>query len=102
MSSNNAGLSRYEQETIINFNNKEDYATIYTRDPVILRKLAKLAKKYLDAYTLIEEDEISKTYKCSKRLIRFGNPPKKLSEEEKELRRQLLSKYAFKKKDDKE
>ena len=32
-------LSRYEQETIINFNAGEEMATVYTRDPAVMRKL---------------------------------------------------------------
>ncbi|MEE3344068.1 MAG: hypothetical protein VZS44_08265 [Bacilli bacterium] len=83
MSDNRTGLTRYEQETVINYNNEEQYATIYSRDPNVLRKLAKMKEKYPDAYEVIEEDKLSKTYKCSKKLIRFGNPPKPLTEEEK-------------------
>ena len=90
-------LTRYEQETVVNFNNGDKTATIYTRDPYILSKLAKLAEKYPDAYKVIEEDEISKTYECSKKLIRFSAPPRQLSEEEKEINRQRLAQYAYQK-----
>jgi hypothetical protein len=31
-------LSRYEQETVINFNAGEDIATLYTRDKAVTRK----------------------------------------------------------------
>jgi hypothetical protein len=31
-------LSRYEQETVINFNAGEDTATLYTRDKAVTRK----------------------------------------------------------------
>ena len=32
-------FSRYEQETIINFNAGEETATLYTRDKAIMRKV---------------------------------------------------------------
>ena len=46
-------LTRIEQETIINSNNAEKMAEIYTADPVMIRKLDKLVEKYPDAYTEI-------------------------------------------------
>lgn len=39
-------LSGYEQETVINYNQAEDAASVYTHDPKLLRKLARLAAKY--------------------------------------------------------
>ena len=38
-------LSNYERETIINFNEGEDTASIYTHNRWLLRKLAKLAQE---------------------------------------------------------
>ncbi|WP_294457091.1 hypothetical protein [uncultured Allofournierella sp.] len=38
-------ISRLEQETIINFNEAEPMATIYTHNGALKRKLAKLAKE---------------------------------------------------------
>ena len=32
-------LSKYEQETVINFNAGEQTATVYTRDKAVMRKL---------------------------------------------------------------
>lgn len=97
MADGRTGLTKWEQETVINYNNEEKTATIYSRDPNVLRKLAKMQEKYPNAYKLISEDKLGKTYECSKKLIRFGNPPRELSEEEKERNRQHLAKYAFKK-----
>ena len=39
-------LSRYEQETIILYNQAEQAASVYTHDPKLLAKLARLADKY--------------------------------------------------------
>ena len=39
-------LSRYEQETIILYNQAEQIASVYTHDPKLLQKLARLTEKY--------------------------------------------------------
>ena len=41
-------LSLYEQETILLYNQAEDTADVYTHDPKLLKKLARLAEKYPD------------------------------------------------------
>ena len=41
-------LSLYEQETILLYNKAEDTADVYTHDPKLLKKLARLAEKYPD------------------------------------------------------
>lgn len=41
-------LSRYEQETVINYNQAEQTASVYTHDPKLLKKLARLQEKYPD------------------------------------------------------
>jgi len=38
-------LSRYEQEVVINFNADEDEATVYTANPVWIRKMDKRIEK---------------------------------------------------------
>jgi len=45
-------LSRYEQETIINFNEEEDTASIYTHNPKLREKLLRLTVKYPDKVRL--------------------------------------------------
>ena len=39
-------LSRYEQETIILYNQAEKTASVYTHDPKLLEKLERLTKEY--------------------------------------------------------
>ena len=39
-------LSRYEQETVINYNEAETTASVYTHDTKLLAKLSRLAAKY--------------------------------------------------------
>jgi hypothetical protein len=41
-------LSKYEQETIINYNEDEDTASVYTYDKKLRKKLEALALKYPD------------------------------------------------------
>ena len=45
-------LSRYEQETIVNYNAGEQTATLYTRDKAVMRKLDTLVADYPDTYNL--------------------------------------------------
>lgn len=73
-------LTRWEQETIINYNNEEKTAIVYTSDPVIQRKLDKFVKKYPNDYKCtkvqeVAEDQFSKEYwLSSKKLISFRAP----------------------------
>ena len=43
----------YEQETIINFNAGEEMATVYTRDPAVMRKLDALVIEFPEVYRCI-------------------------------------------------
>lgn len=67
-------LSRYEQEVVINLNADEDEATVYTANPVWLRKMDKLNKEFPEVIRLKSWTEVSKTYILPKNLIRIGKP----------------------------
>lgn len=43
-----ANLTKYEQETIINYNNEEKTASIFTYDKSLIRKLDKRLSEYPD------------------------------------------------------
>ena len=45
-------LSRYEQETIVNYNAGEQTATLYTRDKAVMRKLDTLVADFPETYKL--------------------------------------------------
>ena len=47
-------LSRYEQETVVNYNAGEQTATVYTRDKAVMRKLDTLVADFPDTYKLVE------------------------------------------------
>ncbi len=75
-------LTRWEQETVVNYNNEERTCSVYTADPVVMRKLDALCEKYPEQYKCIKVTDISKTYEFDKKLISF-RAPKILTEEQK-------------------
>ena len=86
------GLTRYEQETCINYNRDEDFMTVYTAGPALMRRLKKLP-----AYELVEVSKqdgkvIAMTFKADKKLVLLRSKILKveLSEEEKARRAALL------------
>ena len=46
-------LSKYEQETVINFNAGEQIATVYTRDKAVMRKFDALVIAFPEVYKLV-------------------------------------------------
>ena len=88
-------LSRYEQETTINYNAGEQTATVYTRDKVVIRKLDTLVANYPDTYKLIKQDEISKTYSFPKSYIGYSKP-RKLTEEQRKQAQERMKKINLK------
>ena len=67
-------LSRYEQETVVNYNAGEQTATVYTRDKAVMRKLDTLVADFPDTYNLTGQDEISKTYSFPKSHVSYRKP----------------------------
>ena len=64
-------LTRLEQETIINFNAGEQTATLYTRDPAVMRKVDALVIGYPEIYKCIAKSDIDKTYEMPKSVISY-------------------------------
>ena len=81
-------LSRYEQESILNYNAGEQTATLYTRDKAVMRKLDTLVADYPDTYKLTGQDEVSKTYSFSS-FIGYRKP-RAVSTEQRERARQMM------------
>ena len=79
-------LTRYEQETIINFNAGDQTATLYTRDPAVIRKIDALVIEFPDIYKCIGETDIDKTYEMPKSFVSYRKP-RRLSEEQREAAR---------------
>lgn len=74
-------LSLYEQETIINYNREDAIATVYTRDPGVMKKLDQLVISFPEVYKCIGETDIDKTYEMPKSAVNYRKP-RRLSEEQ--------------------
>ena len=86
-------LSRYEQETIINFNAEEKNATLYTRDRKVMKLIDELVSRYPDVYHLDSQTEIDKTYSFSKSCVKYRKP-RTLSEAQREQKREQMKQVA--------
>ncbi len=82
-------LSRYEQESILNYNAGEHTATLYTRDKAVMRKLDMLVADFPDTYKLTGQDEVSKTYSFPKSFIGYRKP-RAVNTEQRERARQMM------------
>ena len=82
-------LSRYEQESILNYNAGEQTATLYTRDKAVMRKLDTLVVDYPDTYKLTGQDEVSKTYSFPKAHVGYRKP-RAVGTEQRERARQMM------------
>ena len=83
-------LSKYEQETIINFNVAESDAVVYTRDKAIMRKLDALVNDFPEVYKCLEVTDIDKTYSMPKKYVSYRKQ-RRISEEVKEQRRERMN-----------
>ena len=84
-------LTRYEQETIINFNAEEKTATLYTRDPAVMRNLDSLVTEYPDTFKRVGETDIDKTYEMPKSAVTYRKP-RRISEAKREQAREAMKK----------
>ena len=82
-------MTKYEQETIINFNAEERSATLYTRDPAVIRRIDTLVNDYPDTFRCIGETDIDKTYEMPKSAVNYRKP-RRLSVEQREAARERL------------
>ena len=82
-------LTRYEQETIINFNAQDKMATLYTRDPAVMRKVDALVIEYPDTFKCIGETDIDKTYEMPKSAITYRKPRKITETRRQQMREQM-------------
>jgi hypothetical protein len=82
-------LTKYEQETIINFNAGEQTATVYTRDKAVMRKLDTLVTEFPEVYKLTNETEYDRTYEMPKSHINYRKP-RQVTAEQREKARQMM------------
>ena len=83
-------LSKYEQETVINFNAGEQTAVVYTRDKAVMRKLDALVFAFPEVYKLVGETD--KTYSMPKSCVNYRKP-RKLDDKYRELKRAQMKQY---------
>ena len=84
-------LNREEQETIITFNAKYKNATIYTRDPTVMREVDSLVIGYPDVFKCVAMSDIDKTYEMPKTAVSYRKP-RRLSENQREGARERMRK----------
>ena len=65
-------LTKAEQETVINFDNELDTASIYTHDSRLIKKLRELRKQYPEQFILEHREHGSVTYTIPKRCVGSG------------------------------
>lgn len=84
-------LTKYEMETVVNYNAGEQMATVYTRDKSVMRRLDCLVADYPDSYKLLNQTDIDKTYSMSKSYITYRKP-RVVTDEQREQARQRMAK----------
>lgn len=84
-------LTKYEQETIVNYNAGEQEATVYTADKTVMRRFDRLVAEYPEQYQLTKETEVSKTYSMPKAYVSFRKP-RYISEKYRNQLRESMSK----------
>lgn len=77
-------LTKYEQETIINYNNEEKTASVYTHDKSLIRKLDKKLGEIPDM-KLIRRTEDFAEYSLPKKWIKVAFPRQYSDEQRAEM-----------------
>ena len=73
-------ITKLEQETIINFNAQEKMATVYTRDPAVMKQLDAIVIANPETFSCIAYTDIDRTYLIPKSSINYCKP-RRISEE---------------------
>ena len=75
-------FTKAEQETVINFDNELDTASIYTHDSRLIKKLRELRKQYPEQFILEHREHGSVTYTIPKRCVGIRPPYSKKRREQ--------------------
>lgn len=81
-------LTKYEQETIINYNNEEKTASIFTYDKSLIRKLDKRLAEMSDM-KLIRRGEDFAEYSLPKKWIKVAFPRQYSDEQRAEMAKRM-------------
>ncbi|MCC8023705.1 MAG: hypothetical protein LIP16_00095 [Clostridium sp.] len=82
-------LSRYEQETVINYNVADTEASVYTADSNTMKRMVKLVAEFPEIFRVEQTTEVSKTYLVPKNYVKIRKP-RRISEEHKEQARRNM------------
>ena len=83
-------LTKYEMEIVVNYNAREQTATVYIRDKSVMRRLDRLVADY-HSYQLLNQTDIDKTYSMPKSFVTYRKP-RTVSDEQREQSRQRMAK----------
>ena len=72
-------LTRLERETVVTFNEAEPDAELYTCSQPMIRKMDKLVAED-PRFSVVKQDEVSKTYKSPKKYFKVRKPSKREGE----------------------
>lgn len=87
------GLTKYEKETVINFNDADKMASISTSQDWMKRRLKRLAEENPNDVQIKSEDEYTLIVKVPKNYIKKISPPRQMSEEQKNAASKRLKDY---------
>ena len=88
----NYDLTKYEQETLISYNQEEDAAIIDTCDKKMIRKREKMCDK-LSTITVENQNQHGKIYKLPKKWIKISTPRQLSEKTRKELAERAKSNF---------
>ena len=83
-------LSKYEQETVINFSAGDTEAVVYTRDRAVMRRLDSLVTEFPSVYRCIKATDIDKTYAMPKRCVTYRKPRRITEERREQIKSQMV------------
>lgn len=85
-------LTKYEMETIYNYNQEEPLASCYTMDKSLIRRLDILAEKHKEI-TVVRADEGVREYTFPKKWIKVKTPRQLSDEKRQELKNRALKNF---------
>lgn len=86
------GLSKYEKETVINFNDAEKIVYLSTSQDYMKRRIKKLAEEHPNEVKIMSEDQYTVIAELPKKYVRVS-PPRFISEEQRIASAERLKKY---------
>lgn len=86
------GLSKYEKETVINFNDAEKIVYLSTSQDYMKRRIKKLAEEHPNEVKITSEDQYTIIAELPKKYVKVS-PPRFISEEQRIASAERLKKY---------